>query len=215
MTVTSYGIIYVLIVILGGRSPLQRGRLRWSRTGTPTTLLTGLVVGLMSGLGYGLTRGLVFGIVFGLTGGLLLGLRQPSTEAASPLDSRSLWRRERQFGLTVGLTVGLGLGLAIGLGTGFGFGLAVGIVYGIPEGIVAGLGSGLVSSATWAAALAGAQLWRRGEAPVRLLRFLEDARDRQILRTVGPTYQFRHARLQDRLAHKHQTMPEIAHAQSS
>ena len=32
------------------------------------------------------------------------------------------------------------------------------------------------------------------------MRFLEDARSRGVLRTVGPVYQFRHARLQDRLA---------------
>jgi hypothetical protein len=32
------------------------------------------------------------------------------------------------------------------------------------------------------------------------MRFLEDARERGVLRTVGPVYQFRHARLQDRLA---------------
>jgi hypothetical protein len=32
------------------------------------------------------------------------------------------------------------------------------------------------------------------------MQFLEDARDRNVLRTVGPVYQFRHARLQDRLA---------------
>ena len=32
------------------------------------------------------------------------------------------------------------------------------------------------------------------------MRFLEDARSRSVLRTVGPVYQFRHARLQDRLA---------------
>jgi hypothetical protein len=36
--------------------------------------------------------------------------------------------------------------------------------------------------------------------PVRMVRFLEDARARQLLRTVGPVYQFRHATLQDRLA---------------
>jgi hypothetical protein len=30
--------------------------------------------------------------------------------------------------------------------------------------------------------------------------FLEDARDRNVLRAIGPVYQFRHARLQDRLA---------------
>jgi hypothetical protein len=33
-----------------------------------------------------------------------------------------------------------------------------------------------------------------------LMHFLEDARARHVLRTVGPVYQFRHARLQDRLA---------------
>jgi hypothetical protein len=62
------------------------------------------------------------------------------------------------------------------------------------------LGSGLVFSATWSVTLASAQLWRRGQAPANLLRFLDDARKHQILRTVGPVYQFRHARLQDRLA---------------
>ncbi len=199
-----YGIIYILIAILGGRSPLQRVRLRWSRTATPATLLTGLVVGIALGLVVrlvlGLAPGLEFGVVFGLTGGLLLGLRQPPTEAASPLDSRSLWRRERQLGIVDGLVVGLVVGLGLGLVDGRAYGLVVGLVYGIIEGLVAGLGAGLVSSATWTATLAGAQLWRQGETPIRLLGFLEDARERQILRTVGPAYQFRHARLQDRLA---------------
>jgi len=32
------------------------------------------------------------------------------------------------------------------------------------------------------------------------MEFLEDARKRGVLRTIGPIYQFRHARLQDRLA---------------
>jgi hypothetical protein len=36
--------------------------------------------------------------------------------------------------------------------------------------------------------------------PIHLMGFLEDARQRKVLRTVGPIYQFRHARLQDRLA---------------
>jgi hypothetical protein len=78
-------------------------------------------------------------------------------------------------------------------------------VVGLTGGLVAGLGSGLVSSATWAAALANAQLQRRDKAPARLLRFLDDARQRQILRTVGPVYQFRDARLQNRLAEAYET----------
>ncbi|MGH3806739.1 MAG: hypothetical protein ACRDRU_08920, partial [Pseudonocardiaceae bacterium] len=79
-------------------------------------------------------------------------------------------------------------------------GLQSGFVDGLKFGLVAGLGSGLVSSVTWTAALARVQLWRRGEAPVSLLSFLDDAHKRQILRTVGPAYQFRDARLHDRLA---------------
>ena len=56
------------------------------------------------------------------------------------------------------------------------------------------------SPRTWTASLTFAQLAMRWHTPVRLLRFLDDARERDVLRTVGPIYQFRHARLQDRLA---------------
>ncbi|MGW0615830.1 hypothetical protein [Streptomyces sp. NPDC002788] len=40
----------------------------------------------------------------------------------------------------------------------------------------------------------------RGRLPWRLTRFLSDARDRQLLRQSAGTYQFRHIRLQERLA---------------
>jgi hypothetical protein len=50
------------------------------------------------------------------------------------------------------------------------------------------------------ATVAFVQLSRAGLGPVRMLRFLQDARARHVLRAVGPVYQFRHARLQDRLA---------------
>lgn len=54
--------------------------------------------------------------------------------------------------------------------------------------------------ATGGARLAFTYLCLRWHTPLRLMRFLEDATDCGVLRTVGPTYQFRHARLQDRLA---------------
>lgn len=222
VSTSSYGIIYVLIAVLGGRSPLQRSRrLRWSATTTPTTLLTGLLTGVALGLVYwlvyqlthgreltlGLTPGLMIGLGFGLTIGLLLGLRQPPTEATRPLDPQSAWRRERQIGLVFGLVFGVVAGATGGIVDGLVAGIAVGFGVGITVGLMFGLGSALVSSATWPAALASAQLWRRGEAPVRLLRFLDDARERQILRTVGPAYQFRDIRLQDRLAKACETAP--------
>ena len=227
-TTSSYGIVYVLVVIFTGRSPLQRSWLRWSKTTTPTTLLTGLMTGLVFGLVYGgvyegvyggvygFKLGLVFGLVFGLMYGLPLGLRQPPTEAISPLDPPSLWRRERQFGLVAGLVLGLVFE--------FGFELInvfcsvfrlepvprESITAGLVIGLVTGFGSGLMSSTTWATALASAQLWCRGETPTHLLRFLDDAHERQVLRTVGPTYQFRHARLQDRLVGERDKLGEAS-----
>src|SRR5262249_54021319 len=64
----------------------------------------------------------------------------------------------------------------------------------------AGLLVGLVYPQSWSSSLAFAQLAASDRTPVRLMRFLEDARSRRVLRTVGPVYQFRHARLPDRLA---------------
>jgi hypothetical protein len=96
------------------------------------------------------------------------------------------------FGLLVGLAIGLRNGwlggLVGGVSMGFGVGFALSIAY----------------PATWLARLAFIQMWLAREAPLRMLRLLEDSRDRHILRTMGPVYQFRHARLQDLLADAYQ-----------
>ncbi|MBB4746726.1 NACHT and WD40 repeat domain-containing protein [Actinoplanes lobatus] len=48
----------------------------------------------------------------------------------------------------------------------------------------------------------------RGILPWRLTRFLEDARNREVLRQTGGVYQFRHIRLQERLADQQVARPE-------
>lgn len=83
---------------------------------------------------------------------------------------------------------------------GHAIGLVAGLAVGLTAGLVFGPADGLMYTRTWSARLAFAQLAARWRTPIRLMRFLEDARDRDVLRTVGPVYQFRHARLQDRLA---------------
>lgn len=88
-------------------------------------------------------------------------------------------------------------------------GLVVGLVYGPTAGVMVGPGSALVSSATWAMTLTSAQLQRRGETPACLLPFLDDARQREILRTVGPVYQFRNVRLQNRLPRAENTPQRV------
>ncbi|MGH8921171.1 MAG: AfsR family transcriptional regulator, partial [Actinomycetes bacterium] len=70
-------------------------------------------------------------------------------------------------------------------------------------GVLFGLAVGLAvfSSRAWGA-FTITRLWlaARGRLPLRLMRFLDDAHRRGVLRQVGAVYQFRHARLQDRLA---------------
>jgi hypothetical protein len=63
----------------------------------------------------------------------------------------------------------------------------------------------LAATPTWPASLTFLQLRFSQHTPLHLMRFFEDARERGVLRTVGPVYQFRHARLQDRLAEKAST----------
>jgi hypothetical protein len=134
-----------------------------------------------------------FGLIFNLT---LTGWQadQDKSHSLSPLAS---WRRERKFLLVTrllfGFTVAVALGVAAGAAFGSARGVTAGIIIGITYAAVAALDLGL-----WL--LAFVRLARRWHMPVHLMRFLDDARERGVLRTVGPRYQFRHARLQDLLA---------------
>src|SRR5262249_36717589 len=106
------------------------------------------------------------------------------------------WRSAQVFGLTIGIRYGLVAALVVGLGAGF--------IVAYPAELLVGLTVSLMIAFTFAettrASFAFFLLRRHRHTPIRLLHFLEDARKRGIMRTVGPTYQFRHARLQDRLA---------------
>ncbi len=202
------GLLYVLG--LRGKSPRHMTPLRWRQLFSRSSLMTGLTFalagGLFGGLVFGLTAGLAagrnVGLVAaagaGLAGMLAAGLSQPSADDASPLTPPASWQRDQAFGFIVGLV----LGVSIGLGFGFVLGArhVLALVFGLLFGLVFGVVWGLSFPLTWTASLAFAQLARRWHTPARLMRFLEDARERDVMRTVGPVYQFRHARLQDRLA---------------
>ena len=185
------------------RGPLAVGIL----VGSVAGLAAGLAAGLVTVLG-GLVEGLGAGLLAWLGAGLVAGMSRPGTDNTSPLSPLSSWRSDRAFGLVVGIVVWLWAGLAFGLASGLASGLVAGLVAGLASGLVAGLASGLVAGLlvglvypqSWSSSLAFAQLAASDRTPVHLMRFLEDARSRSVLRTVGPVYQFRHARLQDRLA---------------
>ena len=165
--------------------------------------------GILSALVYGLVFGIAFGLVSSLAFDLANAFADPdSTSSPSPSTS---WRNDRRHAMAIGLVVGLTVGTAVGTAVGLTVGTAVGLTSGLTSGLIGGLVVGLVAaivsglvagfgmSHAWPTTLAAAQLAMRWHTPMHLMNFLDDARERNVLRTVGPVYQFRHARLQDRL----------------
>jgi hypothetical protein len=150
-----------------------------------------------------------FGLVLLLA--VLAILRITQRSDVSSLGPPGTWRSDALHALTAGAIFGGVVGLAVlanwspfagpdspSIGPSALVGGSVALAYYTVAGLIfATLAHS--SGQTWIAAL-----WLRGRAhaPVRILRFLDDARRRGILRTVGAVYQFRHATLQDRLATK-------------
>ncbi|NYH80148.1 hypothetical protein FHR84_003497 [Actinopolyspora biskrensis] len=163
----------------------------WLKTG-PTAGL----VALVTALAVGLIGGGLFGLVLGLVSSAQ-DSKEVEREVRGPVE---IWVQDRRAGLTYGITMGLAGSLSTGLLTGYTVGFAAGATVGIVVGL--GLGtlttfSGFASSSTTASF---ARLSIAHRTPPRMILFLEDARARNLLRTVGPLYQFRHAEIQDRLA---------------
>ncbi|MET7402816.1 helix-turn-helix domain-containing protein [Dactylosporangium sp. NPDC005572] len=80
---------------------------------------------------------------------------------------------------------------------------------GLLIGMVAGLGGGLsyvFTFTAWGQWMILTRIWLplTGRLPWAVITFLDDAHQRGVLRQVGAVYQFRHARLQDRLKASHQ-----------
>jgi hypothetical protein len=181
-------------------------------------LATGLVAGLASGLAFGLLVALVVGLV----GVVYLGLTRRTEANGSSLTPADVWRQDRNDALSGWLVFALVGWLVDRLVPG----LASELVFVVRSGLVLVFLFALVlvflfermverrrgaqswwGSATFDAAWALVQLAIRYKIPLRLITFLEDARSRHLLRTVGPVYQFRHRTLQARLAAYPEDLP--------
>jgi hypothetical protein len=193
-------------------------------SGVSGGLLAGLFDGLVSGLSGGLVSGVSVGVVAGLAGIALNGFARHTDAEDSSLGPADVWCHDRNAGFVhllvsgfvVGLLAVLTVRLLPGLASSLAASLASRFVVVFPVMVLVGLGAGLVAvlvvkrmgptdvgspgSAAMDTAAALLQLTIRHRTPLRLIAFLEDARSRHLLRTVGPVYQFRHATLQDRLA---------------
>ncbi|MER5883336.1 hypothetical protein ABT160_05870 [Streptomyces sp. NPDC001941] len=113
---------------------------------------------------------------------------------------REIWRHHLGLRLVLGVGVGLASTLAIGAAGVCWVGLVQGTLMGAGFGIWNCLWSGPLANLAVHTMLASAQLSRAEGTPVHLMAFLEDAHRRNLLRTVGPVYQFRHVKLQRRVA---------------
>lgn len=195
--------------------PVQLGTLNWRALGSSRKRALNLIA-IVTGLGYGGIAGLAFAIEggavlgFGLSIATFLAFQfaaavsiliaTPFAEANNPIGPRTAWRRDRAAGIAFGTVFGLVFGVLAGTTFGLSYGVSRGASFGGFAGLVAGMAVALTLIRSWDSRLAFLQIHLAGQGPVRLMDFLEDAHQRGVLRTVGPVYQFRHARLQDRLA---------------
>jgi transcriptional regulator with XRE-family HTH domain len=183
------------------------------------TLLVGLVVPQRAGLAAILQVGLIDGISYaivigfgvGIVGGLLAGFEAPldTARAVSPADLLTANRKAVLVQMLVWVPV---LGLVIGFVPMLLIPLLEPLLgplvwparAAVTWAIVGGVGGGgayLVSLTAWGQWLLFSRIVQplRGRLPWAVFAFLDDAYRRGVLRQAGAVYQFRHARLQDRL----------------
>jgi hypothetical protein len=169
-----------------------------------TDALAALVTGLPIGLAYGLTKTPLFGataaLVTGFTFGLMTSVSRPTASADLHAEPDTSWRHDRQRALMIGLAAGIPSGLVLGIQNGRAHGLLAAAVTAIGLGLIIFLGCVVGTSDSWRTTLLFVQLRLRGLFPIRGMQFLNDARNRGILRTAGPYIQFKHSRLQEKLA---------------
>ncbi|MFE6281112.1 NACHT domain-containing protein [Streptomyces sp. NPDC057877] len=148
------------------------------------------------------TYGLGFGVLFG-TGQALLYFIRGTTTADDRVHPAATVRADRLFTLVsccaAPLFMAMPCGLLLLLQGKTQAAEFVGLLLGVgPTGLVLALAARAWPYYTAARLL----LATRGLLPWRLQAFLDDAHRLGVLRQVGPVYQFRHARLQERLAHR-------------
>jgi len=180
--------------------------------GVAVGLVIGLVDAIFAPSRSAATAGLAFGGASALIYGLMGSLRATLDElhAVTP---QSVLRADRAAVLLYRLVTGavyVALGIAL---THPGVGVRGGIVFGLGAALLQGFvgrlafkrvgreTAGSMSGGAWFRySVARCWLACSGNLPWRLLRFLDDAHTRGLLRQSGAAYQFRHPRLQKRLS---------------
>jgi MFS family permease len=196
------------------RTTSRTRSLWWRLRPNGTDLLSALVIGLPVGLTYGLTKTLMFGAIAGLitgfTFGFMTSMARSLADTDAPTSPDTRWRHDLHRTLLVGATAGIPIGLALGFQNGRTHGLLAGVTTALGIGAVIAIGSMIGISDVWRTTLLFVQLRLRGVFPVHGMRFLNHARQRQVLRTAGPKFQFKHDRLRAALAETYRSPVEMA-----
>ncbi len=174
--------------------------------GVPVGMITA-TVGELGGVPF--TPLLAFGLGGALLGGLVAGvLEWVATPLPDDVVQSPAGTLRRDLRLMVGRTVAalfLG-GFLVGVTAGLVGGAVVVLVLGVEGATAILLVSGLARWTCTASSVylvAVVILSARRNVPRRMMRFLHDAHRAGLLRRVGPVYEFRHAKLQERLARTH------------
>jgi GTPase SAR1 family protein len=174
----------------------------------------GVVTGLIAWREEGVIAGLVAGIAIGAASSWPFGMRHteqdlrvvPSPGRALAMDGRAFRYSAFSAGLAAacfgfiggGLTsifeIGAKVSLATIVSNGLGIGLSSGIVVGLTFGVYHAASASFLIISWWLAL--------RYRMPWRLMRFLNDAHKKSILRQSGTEYEFRHESLKEYLDDK-------------
>ncbi|MEU7565598.1 NACHT domain-containing protein [Streptomyces fradiae] len=172
--------------------------------------------GLGDALRTGLADSIVLCLVYGAAAGLsfcLLGLLETPLDMVSAVSPRGVLATDRRTVLTqlavwapvFGTAVGVGMVVAVDLLQGHVGRLVLQPGFSALVGTVSGIGGALgytLSLTAWGQWWVLSRVWLplTGRLPWAVAAFLDDAYRRGVLRQAGAVYQFRHARLQSRLA---------------
>jgi hypothetical protein len=176
-------------------------------------LLIGLIFGAVLGVALALVNGAITGLVFGslslvmglalgIVDGLNLWIDAPS-DIEGAISPRTVLRDDRAAALVRALVAGPLVGVGAWLTSTFAYGPVTGTALACSMAFAYTLTDRMVgiASTSWGSfTLVRAWLALRGKLPWRLMAFLDSAHDRGVLRRSGAVHQFRHARLQQRLA---------------
>jgi hypothetical protein len=193
-------------------SPRRLNMRIWDRLRRRHVYLGGLGLGLLCGFVTRSWIGLVLGLVSGIVLLLVMDLLAEVEEGGEALavSPKSAYRSDRASALAKGLlatplvpvfvyltTLSGSTPLGVARGADMGAGTAAGLGIGLTAGML------ITHDSAWVRfVVARAWLNFHHQLPTRLLTFLDDAYDRRVLRQMGARYQFRHARLQERLAER-------------